>query len=162
MTQTAPSSAFKLNGWHVLAGMVAFFGVTLAVDAVMITEAYRTYPGEASATPFQEGLAFDTELAQQRAQSALGWRMSVGLAPGGVIRLSASDAKGAPISDLRLDARLERPATEAGRRALAFHPTAPGIYEAGAPALTGAWDLRLSARDTRGRRFDAERRLVVP
>ncbi len=54
-------AASELNGWHVLAGFVVFFGVTIAVDTVMIVDAYRTYPGEAAASPYEEGLAFDSD-----------------------------------------------------------------------------------------------------
>jgi len=151
---------FRLTGWHVLGLLVAFFGVTVAVDGLMMADAYATYPGEVSSTPYEEGLAFDSELQQQHAQAALGWRMTAGLDARGAIVLTARDRAGAPIALTRIDARLERPATEDGRRAVRFVPAGPGAYRADPGALAGAWDLRLSAYDARGRRFDAERRLV--
>ncbi len=150
-----------LTGWHVLAILVVFFGATFAVDAVMVADAYHTFSGEVATSPYEEGLAYDSQLDQQRAQAALGWRMTIGLA-GPAIRLSAVDRQGRPLAGLRLVARLERPATEEGRRPVAFKEVAPGVYEAATGALSGAWDIRVSAVDAGRRRFDAERRLIAP
>jgi nitrogen fixation protein FixH len=160
LSHTRPG--FRLNGWHVLAMFVVFFGVTIAVDTVMIVQSYRTYPGEVSSQPYEDGLAWDSELDQQHAQAALGWKMSAGLDAAGVVTIAARDRSGAPLTLTRIEARLERPATEQGLRQLTFKPAGLGQYRANAGALSGAWDLRLSAYDAKGRRFDAERRLVAP
>jgi nitrogen fixation protein FixH len=161
MIPTAPH-AFRLTGWHVLAMVVAFFGVITAVDAVMVVDSYATYPGEVSSQPYEEGLAWDSELDQQRAQAGLGWRMTAGFAGQSVIELTVRDRRGQPVTLARIDARLERPATEAGKLSLRFAPAGAGVYRAEVGALTGAWDLRLTAHDASGRRFDAERRLIAP
>lgn len=160
---SAPASAhpFRLTGWHVLAMLVAFFGVTFVVDGFMMVRAYKTFPGEVSTTPYEDGLAYDSQLDQQARQAVLGWRMGAGFV-GGAIRLTAADRSGAPLEGLRITARLERPATEQGRVSIQFRPIAPGLYEARPGSLTGAWDLRVSAYDAGGRRFDAERRLTAP
>jgi nitrogen fixation protein FixH len=146
----------------VLGLLTLFFGTTIVVDGVMVVSAYRTYPGEVSSTPYEDGLAWDSELDQQRTQAALGWRMTAGLVAPGVIEVTARDRAGAPLDLERIEARLERPATELGKRAVQFAPAAPGVCRASAGQLHGAWDLRLSAFDQRGRRFDAERRLATP
>jgi nitrogen fixation protein FixH len=160
---TAASPAFRLNGWHVLAGLVAFFGVVIAVDVVMMVDAYSTFSGEVSTSPYEDGLAYDSQLDQQRDQARLGWRMTLAFAQPGEIRLSAVGPNGAPLSALRVTGRLERPATEAGRLALDFREASPGVYVAQAGRVAGgAWDARISAYDRQGRRFDAERRLLSP
>lgn len=161
MTTAPERRSFRLTGWHVLAGFVAFFGVTIAVDTVMIVDAYRSYPGEATASPYEEGLAFDSEIAQQARQQALGWRMTAGFTPAGALAVAVTDRDGRPVSGLNVNGSLERPATVEGRRKLAFRETAPGAYQAPASGLSGAWDLSLRAEDGHGRRFDATRRLVL-
>ncbi len=161
MSLAEPRRGFRLTGWHVLAALVVFFGVTFAVDTVMVMDAYHTFSGEVASSPYEEGLAYDSQLDQQRAQAALGWRMSATF-HGPVLRLTTTDHVGAPIAGLRIVARLERPATEDGRREVQFHQVSPGVYQSDAQSLSGAWDLRLSAYDVRGHRFDAERRLVAP
>ena len=162
MSIPAARTGFSLNGWHVLAILVAFFGVTAAVDGVMVMDAYATYPGEVSSTPYEDGLAYDSELDQQHRQAAFGWRLTAGVDSGGAVEVAAMDRNGAPVELSRIDARLERPATEQGRRDIRFVRTAAGVYRAQVGTLAGAWDLRFSAYDARGRRFDAERRLLAP
>jgi nitrogen fixation protein FixH len=161
MSRAPARREFRLNGWHVLGMLLAFFGITAAVDAVMVANAYLTYPGEVSSTPYEDGLAFDSELGQQRAQARLGWRMTAGLGAHGDIEFTARDRAGAPLRLTRIQARLERPATEQGRRVVRFVQSGPGAWRGDAGALAGAWDLRLSAYDAAGRRFDAERRLIA-
>lgn len=162
MSNAAARKSFRLTGWHVLAMFVGFFAIVTAVDAAMVVGAYRTFPGEVTSQPYEEGLRYDAALDQQHRQAALGWKMAAGIGEAGVVTLTASDAAGAPLAGLRVVARLERPATEQGRRTLVFSERAPGVYQASAGALSGAWDLRLSAYDRPGRRFDAERRLAAP
>ena len=162
MTLTETRSPFRLTGWHVLAGFLVFFGITIAVDTYMMVSAYRSFPGEVATSPYEDGLAYDSTLDQQKAQAALGWRMSIGLYPGGVVRITAVDRLGAPVRLPRIVARLERPATEQGRRDIRFLSLSPGVYEAEVGAISGVWDVKLSVYDARGRRFDAERRVTAP
>ena len=162
MTLAATQPSFRITGWHVLAGFVLFFGITLAVDTYMMVSAYKSFPGQVETSPYEDGLAYDSTLDQQKAQAALGWRMSIGLVPGGVVRLAAVDRSGAPVQLPHIVARIERPATEQGRRDISFQAISPGVYEARVGALSGAWDVKLSAFDARNRRFDAERRVIAP
>ena len=162
MSTVADRKRFRITGWHVLAAFTAFFAAVLVADTLMVLDAYRTYPGEVTAQPYEEGLRYDAELAQQRRQAALGWQMTAGIARPGVLRVTARDRSGAPLPALRVTGRLARPATEQGARAVTFREAAPGVYEATADVLDGAWDLRLQAVDRRGREFHAERRLVAP
>ena len=54
---SAPAAReFRLNGWHVLAMLVAFFGVVIAVNVGFAVQAYSTFPGEVTARPYEEGL----------------------------------------------------------------------------------------------------------
>jgi nitrogen fixation protein FixH len=161
MTLAATHHPFRLTGWHVLAGFVVFFGITIAVDSYMMVSAYKTFPGQVESQPYEDGLAYDSTLDQQKAQAALGWRMSIGLYPGGVIRLTAADRNGAAVQLPRIAARIERPATEQGRRDIRFLAVSPGVYEAHIGAVSGVWDVKLSAYDAANRRFDAERRVTA-
>lgn len=160
---TTASTAFRLTGWHVLASVVLFFGVFITVDVLMAIDAYRTYSGEVSTSPYEDGLAYDSQLDQQRNQARLAWKMALGLTGPGEIRLSAATASGQALDGLMVTGRLERPATEKGRIDLVFQPRGGGVYVARAGRLpAGGWDARISAYDRHGRRFDAERRLIAP
>ncbi|MBL8555838.1 MAG: FixH family protein [Phenylobacterium sp.] len=161
MTATDNAPGFRLTGWHVLAGVVGFFAVIIAVDASFLVAAYRTHPGEVSVTPYEDGLAYNRRLEQLRAQERLGWRASAAAAERAVA-IEVRDAAGRPIQGLALTAKLERPATEAGRLTPVFREVTPGRYVAREPRLSGAWDLTAEGRDGAGRRFQLERRLTWP
>jgi nitrogen fixation protein FixH len=157
------SKGFRLTGWHVLAIISAFFAVVIAVDVGMATLAYRTFSGEVADDPYEAGLLYNRTLAERRAQAALGWTADIAQTPGGDLRVTVKDKAGRPVEGLQVTAELERPATEAGRQTLAFAPAAPGVYDARAGHLSGAWDVRVRAADREGRRpFEAEERFLWP
>lgn len=159
MTVDPATTGFRLRGWHVLAMMVGFFGVVAAVDLGFALLAVRTFPGQVSVTPYEDGLMYNRQLTQLAAQERLGWRATAAAEPGAVVMELRSRA-GAPIQGLVLSGKLERPATEAGRIGLTFREDAPGRYVARAGRLAGAWDLTARAVDAQGRLFQAERRLT--
>jgi len=162
MTHASPRPAFELKGWHVLAAMLLFFGLDIAVNTVFMVTAYRTYPGEGSETPYEDGLAYNTALQQRQAQEALGWRITAGEATGGSLEVQVLSKAGAGLHGLNIKGELQRPATETGRRTVAFREAAPGVYDAAGSGLHGAWDLNLTVVDGQGRKALAERRLVLP
>jgi len=155
---TTGSPEFRIKGWHVLAGVVGFFAAVIAIDGYFVALAYRSYPGEVSATPYQDGVRYNRKLAQFAAQERLGWRVAASVTPVGAVLVQVRDRAGAPVSGLAADARLERPATQAGRIRLVFTEQAPGDYLARPGRLSGAWDLSVALRGSPGR-FEAERRL---
>lgn len=160
----------ELRGWHVLLILIGFFAVVIAVDVGMAVQAYRTFPGEVTAKPYEDGLAFNTALARRQEERSLGWRASIettvlgagsALRSGRVqLRLKISDNAGQPVRGLTLRGRLERPATESGRLDLQLTETRPGTYDATAPDTPGAWDISISGQDRTGRAFEAQRRLT--
>jgi len=158
------SSTFEVRGWHVLLGLIAFFGAVVAIDVAMAVQAYKTFPGEVTAKPYEEGLAFNRTLAARAEERTLGWRAKVETSVSDVgrnlIRVTVQDRSGAPVRGLKLNGRLVRPATESGRIEPAFTETKPGVYDASVPEAPGAWDLSLKGTDASGRPFEAERRLV--
>ncbi len=159
MSPTPAESGFRIRGWHVLAGMIGFFAVVIGVDVVFSVIAIRTFPGQVSVTPYEDGLLYNRKIAQLSAQERLGWRAAAAAEPGAVV-VEMRDADGRPLSGLTVGGRLERPATEAGRIVLAFREASAGRYVARPGRLAGAWDLTAQAVDPQGRRFDAERRLT--
>jgi nitrogen fixation protein FixH len=164
MTQAAPSAITPakgaITGWHVLAGMVLFFAVIIAVDTLFIVKAYRSFSGEVASNPYEAGLAFNRTLAQRQREEALGWSAVIERPEPGVVALRMADRAGRPLSTLSLTGTLERPATETGRQTLNFKPTGDGWYRAAA-RLDGAWDLRATARNAQDQ-FEIESRLVAP
>ncbi|PZQ63925.1 MAG: ferredoxin [Phenylobacterium zucineum] len=157
----SPRRAFQLTGWHVLAGVTAFFAVVIAVDVTFMVMAIRTFPGQVSVTPYEDGLLYNKRIAQLEAQERLGWQASAEARPRAV-ELQFRDRDGAPVRGLAITGRLERPATETGRIALRFAEASPGRYVAPAGPAPGGWDLTAEAHGQGGQSFIAERRLTWP
>ena len=161
---TAPAASlrppFAVKGWHVAVGVIAFFALVVGVDMSFLVIAYRTHPGQVEAKPYETGLIYNTELGRLRAQDALGWRAGAEATPAG-LKVLIEDRGGVPLSGLNVSVVLQRPATEQGRAEVRLIPTGPEQYEAAGPA-SGAWDVRIRARDASGHEFVAERRLTWP
>lgn len=157
----APRRPFEVRGWHVLVGVSAFFAVVFAVDVGFTVMAIRTFPGQVSVTPYEDGLLYNRHIAQVEAQERLGWRAAAG-AEAGQVALRFQDRAGRPLTGLTIVGRLERPATEAGRLDLRFVEVGDGRYVAPTGRIAGAWDLTAHARGPSGGSFLAERRLSWP
>ncbi|MGZ9098463.1 MAG: FixH family protein [Brevundimonas sp.] len=151
---------YVVRGWHVAAGVVAFFALVIGVDAAFLVMAYRTHPGQVAPRPYEAGLIYNAELERQRVQDALGWRAGAEARPNG-LEVLVQDRDGRPRTGLKVSATLQRPATEQGRAEVVLRETGPGQYGADR-ALSGAWDVRIAAVDGGGRTFIAERRLTWP
>lgn len=153
-----------LTGWHALTMIVGFFLIVMAVDIGMAVVAYRTHPGEVTAKPYEEGLAFNHTLARRREERALDWRAKVEASSLGVgqmrVRVTIADRSGAAVRGLALKGVFERPATEAGRLSRAFVETGPGVYDTTVADVPGAWDMALTGHDRKGDPFDAQERLT--
>ncbi len=152
---------FVIRGWHVLLGVVAFFTVVVSVDATFAVLAVKTFPGQVSVTPYEDGLLYNRHIAQLEAQDRLGWRAAAAAEPGQVM-IEFVGRDGRAVSGLAIGGRLERPATESGRIQLHFTEVSPGRYVAPTGRVDGAWDLTAEASNRAGALFRAERRLTWP
>lgn len=155
-----PPAKGRITGWHVLIGMVLFFGTVIGVDTIFMVQAYRTFSGEVASNPYEAGLAFNRTLAQRQREAALGWSASVETPGRKSVVVKVADREGKPLDGLSLTGVLERPATETGRQTLNFRSLGGGRYDASA-RLEGAWDLRAVARNAKDM-FEIETRLVEP
>lgn len=154
-------SAYRVKGWHVGAGVVAFFAVVIAVDAAFVMIAYRSHPGQVAARPYEAGLLYNAELKRERAQAALGWQAAASAEPGQVV-VWLNQADGQPLTGVSVEVELTRPATEDGRTTRPMTEAAPGRFVAQAGDLAGTWDARIVVKGRAGQAFEARRRLTWP
>ena len=140
---------FRLTGMHVLAMLVAFFGIVAAVNVVMIRFALKTHSGEVTAHPYEKGLAYNAAIREAREQEARGWKVDgqVTRGPDGkaLIEVSARDAAGAALTGLKVHGLLAAPADVKRDRPIELVEAAPGVYRGEAAAQDGAWDFELTA-----------------
>lgn len=159
------AGTFRLTGWHVLAILGVFFGVMVAVNVVFVTAALSTHSGE-TRYAYMKGLNFNEVLAEERAQSELGWGMKIELvrpanAPARLVA-TLSQRDGSPLTGAGMTAIVGRPATQADDATLSFTETSPGHYEAPAPMLgPGAWRFEATATKPGQPALKAETRLSL-
>jgi nitrogen fixation protein FixH len=138
-------SGFRIKGWHVLAGMVGFFAIIFTVNAIFITVALDTFPGEDTRRSYVQGLAYNEVLEERAAQAELGWSASANLTADRVL-VEVRDADGAPVRSLRLAGALRHPANMQLDRDLTFTEVRDGVYAAGVADLPeGRWELNAEA-----------------
>jgi len=156
-----PASRDRWIPW----AFVAFFGVVLAVNAVMIWVAFVTWPGLETTSAYQKGLAYNRTLAAAKAQQALGWRVDLDLATAdgrqARLKLTLADRYGDLIEDARVTAAFVRP-TDAGHDVeLVLPHDHGGVYDAEAALpLAGVWELPLVA-ESRGDTYRLRRRVYL-
>lgn len=138
---------FVVKGHHVLFVLLGFFAVIIAVNTVFVTMAVRTFRGEEVERSYMQGLVYNEVLAERRTQAEMGWQAGMNLVDG-VLILSIEDRSGAPVEDLKLEARLRHRVDMAYDRALEFSEREPGVYLAPVSDLGEmAWIVSVSAQN---------------
>lgn len=162
------AEARALSGRHVLAAMLAFFGVIIVADSIMIYKAVSTFGGLDNANAYRDGLAYNARIARAERQSALGWSETVELLSDPArLRVSLKRADGTSPAPARLEAVLGRPATNRSDAEVRLAEVAPGLFEApvGRDLDPGAWIATVRAFETADAAadpvFQARRRLWV-
>jgi nitrogen fixation protein FixH len=154
-----------LTGRRVLAMLIGFFGLVIAVNLVMVREAITTFGGVDTPSSYQAGLNFKAEEAAAAAQDALQWRVDAKVvADAGSARVTVEirEPSGAPVHGLAVTATLAHPSDERRDVVVAMTETMPGIYSGPAVVEAGQRVLDIEvARDGR-RVFRSRNRVVVP
>jgi nitrogen fixation protein FixH len=156
---------FVVKGRHVLATLLGFFGVTVAVNAAFVTYALDTFTGEDVPRPYLRGLAYNETLSAHAAQAKLGWRAIIDVersGQGAAIDVVLSDKAGAPQNGLTLSLAFRRPTDAAFDRSFALTGSGDGRYSVRVAAIAaGQWDVVARTTAPDGTPFEATRRVVL-
>lgn len=157
---------FELKGWHVLAMLLAFFGVTIAVNVVFASYALSTFSGEDVAKPYLRGLEYNKTLAARAAQARLNWSVSIEMVradgSGADVTVAVTGADGQPLSALDVSAMLRRPTDARLDRTLTLNAIGEGRYRVRIDDLTaGQWDVIARVGAAEAPVFEAERRVLL-
>lgn len=132
------------TGRKMLASVLGFFGVIIAVNMVMLFSALGAWPGLVVPNSYIASQDFDAVRGAVAAREARGWQVGL-TAPGGRAEIALAGPDGAPLTGLALTVAAARPASVAEDHTLAFTETAPGLYVAAGPLAEGRWVLTLTA-----------------
>jgi nitrogen fixation protein FixH len=155
-----------LTGRKVLVMLLAFFGVVIGANLVMMRLAIQTLPGTEVDSAYSASLAYEREIAAAREQDARKWNVEAHVArtPGGgaAVQVEARDHDGTPVSGLEFNARLERPTDRRADQPVALTEVGTGIYRATAASVAaGQWDLVLEAGSGGSRLFLSRNRVLL-
>jgi nitrogen fixation protein FixH len=145
--------------------MVAFFGVVIGVNLLMMRLAIQTLPGTEVDSAYSASLAYQKEITTAQAQSARNWKVDarVRRTPdgGATLQVEARDKEGKPMSGLKFQGRFERPTDRRADQPVELAETGIGIYRGSAVIAAGQWDLVLEG-DAAGRRmFQSKNRVLL-
>ena len=161
----APDTPKPLTGRKVFILLVAFFGVVIGVNLVMMKFAIQTLPGTEVDSAYSASLAYEKEIVAAREQNTRNWQIDarVQRSPDGAatLQVEARDGSGRAMSGLRFQGRFERPTDRRADQAVALAETGIGVYRGAAPQLApGQWDLVLQV-DAAGQRMFLSRNRVL-
>ncbi len=155
----------EVKGGHVLFALLAFFGITIAVNITMATYAVTTFSGEDVSDPYLKGLAFNKTLAAHSAQERLGWTATIEVRSAAkfatLIEVALQDREARPLNGLTVEVTLRRPTDASLDRTISLASHGDGRYAATVDGIVrGQWDViaRVKGGDTS---FEALRRIVL-
>lgn len=134
----------QFTGWHMVAVMVAFFGIIIGVNVTMAVFAATSWTGLITKDSYLAGQSYNEEMEKARRQDALGLV--------GALTLSASqvefefrDADGNPVIAESIEVSLGRPADNAEDHRVALAYEGAGVYRAADTLGAGQWQAELKA-----------------
>jgi nitrogen fixation protein FixH len=160
----------RSHGWWYPWAFVAGMLVVIAVNAVMITFAVRTFPGLETADAYRKGLDYNQTIAAADAQERQGWHADLRVATPErnddsrrtELLVRFTDRDGNPLSGLDVETFLIRPTHQGIDRSTRLEERGGGMYQGVIEIpLPGQWDARIHA--ARGdMHFQMTRRIVIP
>jgi nitrogen fixation protein FixH len=154
-----------LTGGMVLAMLLGFFGLVMAVNLVMVHAAVSSFGGVETPSSYQAGLNFPAEQAAVAAQDARGWKVEVRVGAGTdaarTVTVTATDAGGHPLAGLAVSAAFAHPVDERRDVAVALAETGAGSYAGSATVVPGQWTLDLAISKDGARLFHSLNRIMV-
>jgi nitrogen fixation protein FixH len=155
----------EVTGRMVLASVVAFFAVIVAVNMIMATLAVSTFGGVETKNAYQAGLSFSREIASARAQAARDWHVDAKLSPwtpeGVTIDVAAQDANRRSISGVEVEVTFIHPANRRQDVAVKLSPIAAGAYRGRVEVSPGHWDLVVEVAKDGERLFRSKNRVRI-
>ncbi|MCX8476993.1 MAG: FixH family protein [Sphingomonas sp.] len=133
------------TGRHMAAILIGFFGIVIAVNFVMATNAVRTFGGAVVDNSYVASQRFNAWLAEAHAQDAQGWKAEARGTSDGALLVALRDADG-PIKRAAVTVEAEHPLGRLPGRSFALTALGDGRYAAPHALPAGRWRIRIDAR----------------
>ncbi len=148
-TTEEPDRGRRLTGRGVLIWLLAFFGITFAVNGAFIYFAVSTFPGVEVASSYKAGQEFEGEVAAGKAQADRGWTVDAAVRPAGdgaSVEVHFSDKAGGDLHGLDVRVRLTHAVDPNHDHSASLSEVASGTYRAMLQGVkAGMWNLTIEA-----------------
>lgn len=135
---------FRFTGWHMLACMIAFFGVIIVVNFTMATFASKSWTGLVVKNSYVASQKFNDELARAEKQHARGWRSEVAY-ENGELSFALFDKSGAAINPDKVIASVGRPAFEQQDQIVELEASNASGFFTSLQLGEGTWAVKIEA-----------------
>lgn len=137
-----------LHGRHILAILLAFFGVVFVVNGYFLFKAISTHTGVVANEPYRKGLEYNKRISQDLKQSELNWKDNLVVGHDGRITLELLKQTGEPIKGLLVSGTIARPVTSGFDKPLSFKERATGYFADVGALADGSWIIDAVVRAT--------------
>ncbi|MEX0347534.1 MAG: FixH family protein [Rhizobiaceae bacterium] len=144
MSERTENGGWKFTGYHMLAVMLVFFGVIVAVNLTAATLASSTWTGLVVKNSYVASQKFNDELDGAAAQRERGWQSTLTYTSG-TLTVSLVDASGLPLKPSTIEISLGRPAFEQQDRVLVLPYTGGEIFSTEHVLEPGLWAIQVNA-----------------
>lgn len=150
----------EFTGWHMLAIMVAFFSVIIAVNLTMAFFARSSWTGMVAENTYIGSRQFSEKAAEGRAQAALGWKTELEVV-GGKVSYRLNDSLGNIVAARQAIVKFRRSAHASEDRQVALTPQPDGTLAASVELGDGLWIVEIETEAGLDHRFRDARRLTL-
>ena len=160
MLTVAARRPAKFTGWHMLAIMVGFFGIIIAVNITLAVLAARSNTGLVVEDSYKAGLTYDRDMAKARADAAIDIHPKLYF-DRGMLRVALANSNGVPVEVKALNLTLGHPVSAKTDETLNFLVESTGVFTAQAKLTTGIWEGDLVATLMNDNTWDRPIQLTV-
>jgi len=160
MTDTSMAQKKSFSGLHMLAILVGFFGVVIAMNILLAVLALRTNSGLVVDDSYESSQSFDKDTAKLLADAALDIHPQINIADG-MLDIGLNTAAGEPIAAKSLQVTLGRAVSANTDITPTFHMVSVGHYQAPVNLGLGRWLGKISVKLNNGETWVQPIQLVV-
>jgi nitrogen fixation protein FixH len=159
MTAKAQKSR-EFTGSHMLAVILAFFGVVIAVNLTMATLANTSWTGLVVENTYVASQQFNKKAEEGRAQAALGWTGKLTIA-WGEVRYSLTDGAGKPVPLHGVKVLFRHPAYESEDKSVTLALATGQEFAAQHMPKDGVWIVEVDADAGLAMPYREVRRIMI-
>lgn len=139
-----PAQGREFTGWHMLAIMVAFFGVIIIVNLIMATSAIRSWSGLVVQNSYVASQEFNEKAITGKEQAALLWETKLDYKNGEFTYLLL-DKDGQAVDATSATAHFKRPVGDANDTTVTMDKTGAGQFASKVELGEGAWIVEINS-----------------